>query len=60
MTKIMPNDRYHVAYELITLPCILFMFNKTKFINCHSCGMFAMKSINIFIDLVNYDEIMIQ
>ena len=56
----MPNDRYYVAYELITLPCILFMFNKTNFINCHSGGMFAMKFMKIFNDLVNYDKIMIQ
>ena len=33
---------------------------KYTFIHCHSCVMFAMKSMNIYNDQVNYDEIIIQ
>ena len=33
-----------MAYKPITLPCISFMFIEMKFIHCHSCVMFAMKS----------------
>ena len=40
-------DGYYVAYKPITLLCILFMFIEMKFIHCHSCVMFAMKSISI-------------
>ena len=38
---------YYVAYKPIRLSCILFMFIKMKFIHCHSCVMFAMKSLSI-------------
>ena len=38
---------YYVAYKPIALPCISCMFIKMKFIHCHSCVMFAMKSISI-------------
>ena len=37
---------YYVAYKPITLSCILFMFIEMKFIHCHSCVMFAMKSMS--------------
>ena len=40
-------DGYYVAYEPITLPCILFMFIEMKFIHCHSCVIFIMNSMNI-------------
>ena len=43
----------------ITLPCILFIFIKMKFIYCHSNVMFEMKFMNICNDKVNYDEIII-
>ena len=36
-----------MAYELITLPYMLFMFIEMKFIHCHSYVMFAMKSMSI-------------
>ena len=52
-------DGYYVAYKPITLSCILFMFIEMKFIHYHSCVMFAMKSMSICNDLVNYDEIII-
>ena len=52
-------DGYYVAYKPITLPCILFMFIEMKFIHFHSYVIFSMKSINIYTDLVNYDEIII-
>ena len=41
------SDEYYVAYKPITLLCIFFMFIEMKFIYCHSCVMFAMKSISI-------------
>ena len=41
-------DVYYVAYKLITLSCISFMFIEIKFIHWHSCVMFAMKSISIY------------
>ena len=41
------GDGYYVAYKLITLSCILFMFIEMKFIHCHSCVMFAMKSMSM-------------
>ena len=50
---------YYVAYKSITLSCILFMFIEMKFIHCHSCVMFAMKSMSMCKDYVNYDEIII-
>ena len=41
------SDGYYVAYKPITLSCILFMFIEIKFIHCHSCVMFAIKSISM-------------
>ena len=41
------RDGYYVAYKLITLSCILFMFIEMIFIYCHSCVMFAMKSMSM-------------
>ena len=52
-------DEYYVTFKTITLMCISFMFIEMKFIHCHSYVMFAMKSMNICNDLVNYDEIII-
>ena len=40
-------DGYYVAYKPITLSCILLMFIEMKFIHCHSCVMFAMKSMSM-------------
>ena len=40
-------DGYYVAYKPITLSSILFMFVEMKFIHCHSCVMFAMKSMSM-------------
>ena len=40
-------DIYYVAYKPITLSSILFMFIEIEFIHCHSCVMFAMKSMSI-------------
>ena len=51
------TDGYYVAYKPITLSCILFMFIEMKFIYCHSCVMFAMKSMIMCNDYVNYDKI---
>ena len=48
-----------MAYNPITLSCILFMFIEMKFIDCHSCAIFVMKSLSICNDYVNYDEIII-
>ena len=44
---ILDTDGYYVAYKPITLSCILFMFIEMKFIHCHSCVMFAMKSMSM-------------
>ena len=52
-------DGYYVAYKPTTLLCIFFMFIEMKFIHCHSCVMFAMKSMSMCNDKVNYDEIII-
>ena len=41
------TDGYYVAYKPITLSSILFMFVEMKFIHCHSCVMFAMKSMSM-------------
>ena len=41
------TDGYYVAYKPITLSCILFIFIEIKFIHCHSCVMFAMKSMSM-------------
>ena len=41
------DDGYYVAYKPITLPCILFVFIEMKFIHCHSCVVFAMKSMSM-------------
>ena len=49
-----------MAYEPIALPCILFKFIEIKFIYYHSCVMFAMKSMSISNDKLNYNEIIIQ
>ena len=49
-----------MAYKPITLSCILFKFIEKEFIHCHSCVMFAMKSMSICNDKVNFDEIIIQ
>ena len=54
------TDGYYVAYKLITLPFISFMFIEMKFIYCQSCVMFTMKFVSICNDYVNYDEILIQ
>ena len=40
-------DGYYVAYKPITFSCILFMFIEMKFIHCHSCVMFVMKSMSM-------------
>ena len=40
-------DGYYVAYKPITRLSILFMFVEMKFIHCHSCVMFAMKSMSM-------------
>ena len=53
------GDGYYVAYKPITLSFIWFMFIAMKFIHCHSCVMFAMKSMSMCNDYVNYDEIII-
>ena len=41
------RDGYYVAYKPITLSCILLMFIEMKSIHCHSCVMFAMKSMSM-------------
>ena len=41
------SDGYYVAYKPIALSCIFFMFIEMKFIHCHSCVMFAMKSMSM-------------
>ena len=41
------TDGYYVAYKPITLSCILFMFIEMTFIHCHSCVMFAIKSMSM-------------
>ena len=41
------SDGYYVGYKPITLSCILFMFIEMKFFHCHSCVMFAMKSMSM-------------
>ena len=46
----MMYDGYYVAYKPITLSCILFMFIEIKFIHCHSCVMFEMKSMSMWND----------
>ena len=48
-----------MAYKSIKLSCILLMFIEMKFIHFHSCVMFAMKSMSMCNDYVNYDEIII-
>ena len=40
-------DGYYVAYKPITPSCIFFMFIEMKFIHCHSCVIFAMKSMSM-------------
>ena len=46
-TKSDQSDGYYVAYKPITLSCFLFMFIEMKFIHCHSCVMFVMKSMSM-------------
>ena len=41
------TDGYYVAYKPITLLGISFMFIEMIFIRCHSCVMFAMKSMSM-------------
>ena len=41
------TDGYYVAYKPITISCILFMFIEIQFIHCHSCVMFAIKSMSM-------------
>ena len=48
-----------MAYKPITLSCIFFMLIEMKFIHFHSYVMFAMKSMSMCNDYVNYDEIII-
>ena len=45
--KIVITDKYYVAYELITLSYIFFIFIEIKFINCHSYVMFVIKFTSI-------------
>ena len=45
-------DRYYVAYKPITLSSFVY-------IHCHSCMMFVIKSMSIYNDQVNYDDIII-
>ena len=40
-------DGYYITYKPSTPPCISFKFNKMKFIYCHYCVTFVMKSMNI-------------
>ena len=47
LTDNVVDDGYYVAYKPITLPCIFFVFIEMKFIHCHSCVMFAMKSMSM-------------
>ena len=47
VSSILSCDRYYVAYKTITLSSILFMFVEMKFIHCHSCVMFVMKSMSM-------------
>ena len=42
-----PTNKYYVAYKPITLLCILLMFIEMKFIHCHYCVMFVMKSMSM-------------
>ena len=48
-----------MTYKPIILLCISFMIIEMKFIHCHYCVMFAMKSMSIYYDEVIYDEIII-
>ena len=54
------DDGYYVSYKSITLLSILFVYIEIKFIHCHFCVMFAMKSLNICNESINYDKIIIQ
>ena len=56
----LPCDGYYVAYKPITLLYISFMFIEIKVIHYHFSMMFVMKSMNIYNDKINYDEIIIQ
>ena len=50
MIAIESSDGYYVAYKPITLSCIFSMFIEMKFIHCHSCLMFAMKSMKVYMN----------
>ena len=43
-------DGFYVSYKPITLQCISFMLIKMKFIHCHTCVMFLIKSMSIWND----------
>ena len=49
MRKFTPFSLMDIMWPIkpITLPCILFMFIEMKFIHCHSCVVFAMKSMSM-------------
>ena len=47
INSIGPIEGYYVAYKAITLSSILFIFMEMKFLHCHFCVMFAMKSMSI-------------
>ena len=49
-----------MAYKLIILLCISFMFIKMKFNHFHSCVIFVINFMSICNNLVNYDEMIIQ
>ena len=40
-------DGHYMAYKLITLPYILFMFIEIKYTHYHSSVMFVLKSMSI-------------
>ena len=46
-TRDYEGDGYYVAYKLIILPYISFMFIEMKFVYCHSCVIFVIKSMTI-------------
>ena len=43
------SDGYNMAYKPITLLYIFFIFIKMKFVHCHSCVMFVVKSMSIYV-----------
>ena len=48
-----------MAYKAITLPCISFVFIEIEFMYYHSCVIFAIKSMGIYNNKVNHNEIII-